>query len=81
MQISGMVDGPFRLEEDTDISGMVTGNVIVPAGRRLEFSGLITGDLIVENGGYANVRGIIAGHVRNHGGEIQFAGQPGGVTR
>jgi hypothetical protein len=62
--------------QDT-IMGQVLGDVIVPAGRRLDLLGQITGDLIVAREATVIVRGCVEGTLVDYGGRIEMLGQVG----
>ena len=63
----GQVSGPLVIRADYVLHGMVTGDVVVERGGRLNLFGIVTGDLRVEEGGTAEVRGMVSKNVLNAG--------------
>jgi cytoskeletal protein CcmA (bactofilin family) len=70
---AGKVEGDLTLGDDLILRGMVTGDVSVPRGRRLELFGMICGDVKLEPGASAAVRGMVLGSVIN-GGDLDVWG-------
>lgn len=66
-------EGDITLTEDTELLGVVTGNVTVPSGVHLVMGGLVMGTLIVAGGGSADVNGVVMGHIINDGGTIKLS--------
>ena len=68
MQIlEGKIEGPFAVEEDSELVGMITVAAVVRSGSTLMVRGMITGNLTVEKGGEVIVRGMVNGTIRNFG--------------
>ena len=58
-----MHQGTLVVTEDSRISGMILGDVIVRAPARALVSGMVTGDVVVEPGASAVVTGMVSGRV------------------
>lgn len=61
------VQGPFFVEEDVAVFGMITGATTVRSGVVLELHGMVNGDLTIEPGGEAVIHGTVNGTVWNSG--------------
>ena len=72
--------GDLTLNDDLEISGLVSGTVTVPSGRHLLLNGMIAGDLIVEQDTRVTIHGMVIGMVFNHGGDVEIFGMVDGVT-
>jgi len=79
-QVRGKIEGPVTLDRHTSLHGMVVGDLIVPAGVRLDHHGMITGGLTVEPGGVAVVHGMVVGAIANRGGTVQVFGMVGAIS-
>jgi cytoskeletal protein CcmA (bactofilin family) len=66
-ELQGKIDGPFSVDEDSILRGMITVEAIVRRGVVLQVHGMITGDLTIEDGASAVVHGMVNGTVRNYG--------------
>jgi hypothetical protein len=62
-RISGMIAQPLVVERDTDMAGMVAGDVTVRSGRLLRLGGMVRGDIILEPGARLEMSGIVSGRV------------------
>lgn len=71
----GKIEGPFVLDHDLELRGMVTDRLTVKSGVVLILRGMVTGDLIVEAGARADVHGMVNGTVFNEGGEVTIWGK------
>ena len=65
--LQGKIDGPFSVDEDSALRGMITVEAIVRRGVVFHIHGMITGDLTIEDGASAIVHGMVNGTVRNYG--------------
>lgn len=70
-------EGNLRIDDDTEITGMVTGKVTVEEGCRLVLRGHAMSD--VEVFGAAEIVGVVAGTVYNHG-EVTIVGEVGALV-
>ncbi len=70
---SEKIEGPFTLDSDLTLRGMIEGDATVPSGRTLVLHGMVSGDLHVEPEGSAIVNGVVGGSVRNRG-RVEVAG-------
>jgi len=68
------VEGPFVVEEDLAIYGVITGGATLRSGVKLILHGTIAGDLIIEPRARAIIHGTVAGRVRNEGGHAEIFG-------
>lgn len=66
-QLQGKIEGPFSVEEDAALHGMITTGAIVRKGVVFHIHGMITGDLTVESGAEAIVHGMVNSTIWNHG--------------
>ncbi len=66
-QIQGTIEGPFSVEEDSALHGIITVGAIVREGVTFHVHGMITGDLTVEAGAKAVVHGMVNGTILNCG--------------
>jgi hypothetical protein len=75
--MGAVLNGPYVVMGRDTIMGHVLGDVIVPAGRRLDLLGRVTGDLIVARGATVIVRGCVEGTLVDYGGKIEMLGEVG----
>ncbi len=68
------VEGSIVLTENTEILGVVTGNVTVSGGARVIMDGMVMGDFVVLEGSSAEVTGTVAGYIINDGGSLKVRG-------
>lgn len=68
------IEGPFAIEEDLAIYGLVTGGATLRSGVKLILHGTIAGDLTIEPGARAILHGTVAGRVYNDGGRVELFG-------
>lgn len=61
--IRGIVSGPLAIDRDTELCGIVEGDVSVAAGCTVEVSGIMTGDLLLAPGAQATVSGMLKGAI------------------
>jgi cytoskeletal protein CcmA (bactofilin family) len=73
-EFHGKIEGPFSIEEDLTLHGMITAGATVQSGVVLHLHGTITGDLTVERGGQAIIHGTVNGTVFNNGGDVSILG-------
>lgn len=64
---NGTTKGPVTLDSETEIRGVVDGDVVVTANAKLVLYGTVSGDVRVEEGGEALIYGVVAGAVQNNG--------------
>ncbi|CAB3762822.1 hypothetical protein B7G54_24290 [Burkholderia puraquae] len=76
----GKIEGPFAVDRDLTIHGMVAGQATVRSGCRLVLRGTVTSDLVIEPGAYAAVHGMVNGTVINQGGHVEIHGMVGAVV-
>jgi hypothetical protein len=70
----------FTVTEDVEITGLITGSVIVPPGKLLVLRGMVTGDVVVQKGAQATIYGMISGTLTNQGGIVRVAGQVNSIA-
>lgn len=73
------IEGPFSIEEDLAVYGLITAGATLRAGVRLVLHGTIAGDLTVEADARATIHGTVAGRILNHGGKVEVFGLAQGV--
>src|SRR3546814_17916130 len=73
------IEGPFAIEEDLALYGMVIGSATLRSGIKLILHGTIAGDLILEPGARAIIHGTVAGRICNPGGRAENFGFVDGV--
>lgn len=73
--IHDKIEGPFVIDRDLRIHGMITKQATVASGRTLHLHGMVTGDLIVRPGATAIIHGMVNGTVRNEGGQVEIYGK------
>lgn len=75
--IDADVQGPTIVRQDTRLNGVVTGDVTVPPGVRLELNGTVRGNLLTCSGSRAVINGAVLGNLFNQGGEVEIFGLVG----
>lgn len=74
------IEGPFAIEEDIALYGMVAGDATLHRGVRFILHGTIAGNLTIERGARAIVHGTVAGRIYNDGGRVELFGIADAVT-
>jgi cytoskeletal protein CcmA (bactofilin family) len=74
MIINHKIEGQTRIEQDTELRGMVSGNVTVAPGVMLELRGMVVGRLELERLSKTLLRGMVTGDVVNRGGHLEVWG-------
>ena len=77
--VEGPIDGPIIIRTDTRLYGVVTGDVTVPRGVRLELRGVVTGNLLACPGSDVMVRGEVRGRLFNEGASVAVYGELGSL--
>lgn len=75
---NGTTKGDIRFTEDTEIRGIVAGNVRVNRNVFIDVKGIIAGDLELEPGSKVNLGGTVNGDVTNNGGTLEITGTVSG---
>lgn len=73
--IRDKIEGPFIIDRDMRVHGMITVEATVEAGCTLYLHGMVTGNLIVKAGATAIVNGMVNGTVQNEGGQVEIYGK------
>src|SRR3546814_4393359 len=68
------IEGPFAIEENIALYGMVAGDATLHRGIRFILHGTITGNLTIETGARAIIHGTVAGRIYNEGGRVEIFG-------
>src|SRR3546814_10429045 len=68
------IEGPFAIEENIALYGMVAGDATLHRGIRFILHGTITGNLTIETGARAIIHGTVAGRLYNEGGRVEIFG-------
>lgn len=76
----GKIEGPFTVDRDLTIHGMIAGHATVRSGCKLVLHGMVTSDLLVEPDAHATVHGKVNGTVINQGGLVEIHGMVGAVV-
>ena len=79
IEITDKIEGPFSLQEDTVLRGMIDNQATVPNGLTFVLLGMVTGDLIAEEGSTVKIHGMVNGTVFNHGADIEVFGIVGNI--
>jgi hypothetical protein len=79
VDLLGTFSGPFFVDEDVELHGIVDGNAYVSPGGTLALYGRILGNLHVQSGGTVTIYGTVEGLVENAGGNVTVEGSVGGV--
>ncbi len=58
-----MIARPFVVERDTDMAGMIAGDITVRSGTLLRLGGVVRGDIILEPGARLEMSVIVSGRV------------------
>ncbi len=74
------IEGPFAIEEDIALYGMIAGDATLRRGVRFILHGTIAGNLTIERGARAIVHGTVAGRIYNDGGRVELFGVADAVT-
>ena len=77
--VEGPITGPIIVRSDTRLYGVVTGDVTVPRGVRLELEGVVTGNLLACPGSKVVVHGEVRGRVFNEGASVSVYGEVGSI--
>ena len=80
LEIKNKVSGPYHVREDTIITGMIAGDLIVEGKIQLDLRGMVTGNVIAKAGSSIEIHGMVIGTVVNRGAEITIHGMVGGVA-
>jgi len=78
-EIRHKIEGPYRIEQDTILTGMVAGSLIIDGKAHLNLRGMVTGNLIAKAGSYIDIYGMVVGTVINEGAEITIHGMVGRI--
>ena len=73
-KLDGKIEGPFSIDEDLAMHGMITVSALVRSGVKFILHGMITGDLTVEPGARVIIHGAVNGVVINDGGRVEIFG-------
>jgi cytoskeletal protein CcmA (bactofilin family) len=72
--LSGIVSGAIRLDQDGEVSGIVSGDITIAAGCRVLISGMVRGDIVAEPGAEVTITGIVNGAVHAEGATVHVTG-------
>ena len=75
--IRDRVQGDLTVSTDTELSGMITGNLTAKHGN-LVLTGMVCRDLYVEGDATVELRGMVNGKVVNRGGKLHVYGMVSG---
>jgi cytoskeletal protein CcmA (bactofilin family) len=74
LTINHDLTGPTILRRDTRLNGVVTGDVTVPRGVRVEINGTVKGNVLACPGSQAVINGVVLGRLFNEGAEVEIFG-------
>ncbi len=78
--IRDKIEGPYLIDEDTVLEGMVIQTLTIDSGINFELRGMVTGNLIVRAGSTVDIYGTVIGTVINEGAKITIHGMVGKIT-
>lgn len=78
--INDVVPGDYTAQENTVMSGIVSGDVTVKSGVTFVCNGIVSGNVTVEKDGRFECRGTVSGAVMNEGTAVIFGIVSGGVA-
>ena len=73
-EMNDKVVGPFVIDEDLTVRGMITAGAILRSRVQLVLHGMVTGDLVVEAKARAIIHGMVNGVIYNDGGRVEIFG-------
>src|SRR3546814_13052373 len=68
------IEGPFAIEENIALYGMVAGDATLHRGIRFILPGTTTGHLRIETGASATISGTVAGRRSHEGRSVEIYG-------
>jgi cytoskeletal protein CcmA (bactofilin family) len=73
--IDHKIEGDARIEQDSELHGMIAGNVTVAPDVIFELCGMVVGNLELERLSRTFLRGTVTGDVVNRGGHLEVWGR------
>ena len=73
------IAGPIIFRRNSRVCGVVTGDITVPRGVKLELEGLATGNLLACRGSKVVIRGQLLGRLFNEHASVTVHGEVGSV--
>ena len=58
-EIRHKIEGTYRIEQDTILTGMVTGNLTIDRGVHLDLRGMVMESLIAKAGSHIDIHGML----------------------
>jgi cytoskeletal protein CcmA (bactofilin family) len=74
------IDGNLLVNEDTQLNGMVIGNVSVEENKTLQLNGMVFGEIVIKPTATVYLNGIVNGRVINGGGHLEIFGIVNGAV-
>ncbi len=68
--IYDVIEGNHAVNEDTNLYGVISGDVIVKQGYKFNVYGIVSGNIMLERDSSLNLYGIVSGDVIDHGAAI-----------
>ncbi|PID03614.1 hypothetical protein CSV67_02945 [Sporosarcina sp. P2] len=72
--LNGKIENDVQISEDTRLSGMIVGKVVVAENNVFLISGMVVGDLLLRSNSSVKINGTINGDVINSGGHLEVYG-------
>ncbi len=72
--IKGILEENITISADTQILGIIDGNVTIPSPHTLTLDGIIVGEVTIDAGATFYLNGIVWGAVVNNGGTLVQTG-------
>jgi cytoskeletal protein CcmA (bactofilin family) len=78
--VTQKMEADTRIDCDTELRGMIVGNVVVSPGTVLVLHGMIVGTLTLEKDSNVYLHGMVVGDAANNGGDLQLRGTVTGTV-
>ena len=69
-KIRDKIEGPYLIDEDTVLAGMVTQTLTIDSGINFDLRGMVAGNLIVGTGSTVEIYGMVTGNLIVRAGSI-----------
>ena len=70
--------GTLVIDRDSDMRGMIAGDLIIRPGCDVTVAGMVSGDVIIEQGARVRITGMVSGSVIEAGGIAVVSGMVAG---
>jgi len=72
--IKDILNGDQSIIVDSQLLGIIYGNVIVSSGVSFQLDGIVSGNVTIQEGASVVVNGIVEGSIINDGGTLEISG-------